>query len=58
MQFGFEGKLIFNISKPDGALRRLVDVTQLSSIGWRYTTKIREGLKITYTWYRETQTSE
>jgi GDP-L-fucose synthase len=55
---GFEGELIFDTTKPDGALRKLVDVKRLSSMGWRYTTKLREGLKITYAWYIEAQTSE
>jgi GDP-L-fucose synthase len=55
---GFEGELIFDTTKPDGALRKLVDVKRLSSMGWRYTTKLREGLEITYAWYIEAQTSE
>jgi GDP-L-fucose synthase len=48
---GFEGELTFDTTKPDGAPRKLIDVTRLSDIGWEYTTEFKEGLKKTYKWY-------
>jgi GDP-L-fucose synthase len=48
---GFEGELTFDITKPDGAPRKLIDVSRLSDIGWEYTTVLKEGLKKTYKWY-------
>jgi GDP-L-fucose synthase len=48
---GFEGELTFDITKPDGAPRKLIDVSRLADIGWEYTTELKEGLKKTYKWY-------
>jgi GDP-L-fucose synthase len=48
---GFEGKLIFDSTKPDGAPRKLIDVTRLSNMGWNYSVDLDEGLKKTYEWY-------
>ena len=55
---GFEGELIFDMSKPDGTLRKLVDVTRLSSMGWEYTIELKEGLESTYNWYTRTQRND
>jgi len=44
----FEGELIFDTTKPDGAPRKLIDVSRLSSMGWKYSTDLVEGLKKTY----------
>lgn len=48
---GFKGKLIFDKSKPDGAPRKLIDVSRLSKMGWNYKTDLKTGLKKTYKWY-------
>jgi GDP-L-fucose synthase len=48
---GFKGKLTFDNTKPDGAPRKLIDVTRLSSMGWNYSTDLKEGLIKTYKWY-------
>ena len=48
---GFEGKLFFDTSKPDGAPRKLIDVNKLSKLGWNYSINLKEGLKKTYQWY-------
>lgn len=45
---GFEGKLIFDTSKPDGTPRKLMDVSFLNSLGWKYKTKLEDGIKIAY----------
>ena len=46
---GFKGKLIFDLTKPDGAPRKLMDVSLLSKLGWGATTEIELGLQISYT---------
>jgi GDP-L-fucose synthase len=48
---GFEGRLVFDTKKPDGALRKLIDVSRLSNMGWKYSMDLKEGLKKTYDWY-------
>ena len=48
---GFRGNLHQDTSKPDGTPRKLLDVSRLSSLGWRARTSLREGLEQTYRWY-------
>jgi GDP-L-fucose synthase len=45
---GYEGHLEFDITKPDGTPRKLMDVSKLSGLGWRYSTKLEDGLKLAY----------
>jgi GDP-L-fucose synthase len=45
---GFKGELVFDSSKPDGAPRKLMDVSRLSALGWRYKTPLREGVVRAY----------
>jgi len=48
---GFEGELTFDISKPDGAPRKCIDVSRLSNMGWRHKVNLQQGLETTYEWY-------
>lgn len=48
---GFEGTIVQNTEKPDGTLRKLLDVSRLNDLGWKYKTELREGLEATYRWY-------
>ena len=48
---GFEGELSFDASKPDGTMRKLMDVSRLESLGWRASISLEEGLAGTYDWY-------
>jgi GDP-L-fucose synthase len=48
---GFEGELVFDATKPNGAPRKLIDVTRLTSMGWRYSVDLGEGLQRTYDWF-------
>jgi len=48
---GFEGKLTFDITKPDGALRKLINISRLSNMGWKYSVDLKDGLEKTYEWY-------
>lgn len=50
---GFKGQLVFDTSKPDGAPRKLLDVTRLHNLGWRHKTPLREGVLSTYEWFLE-----
>lgn len=49
---GFKGKIFFDNSKPDGSARKLINVSRLSNMGWKNTTSLREGLELTYNWYK------
>ena len=48
---GFTGKLTFDTSKPDGAPRKLMDVSRLKSLGWKASIGLEDGLKDAYDWY-------
>ena len=48
---GFEGRLEFDTSKPDGMPRRLLDTTKLQGLGWLPKTTLEDGLRETYGWY-------
>ncbi|REL36556.1 GDP-L-fucose synthase [Thalassotalea euphylliae] len=48
---GFDGEIAFDTSKPDGVPRKLMDVSRLSSLGWRYQISLQEGLAHAYQWY-------
>jgi GDP-L-fucose synthase len=48
---GYEGKLAFDTTKPDGAPRKLINVSRLSNMGWKYRVGLKEGLTKTYNWY-------
>jgi GDP-L-fucose synthase len=48
---GFEGDIVFDSSKPDGAPRKLMDVSRLRSLGWEYSVDLEQGLGMTYEWF-------
>jgi len=50
---GFDGHLVFDTSKPDGAPRKLMDVSRLKALGWKAEIFLTDGLKLTYTWFLE-----
>lgn len=54
---GFQGQIRFDESKPDGSPRKLLDVSRLSAMGWRYRTSLRDGLTQTYKWFLESAKS-
>ena len=49
---GFEGRMEFDPSKPDGTPRKLLDTTRLTALGWQPTTGLEAGISATYDWYR------
>ena len=48
---GFEGEVVFDASKPDGTMRKLIDVSKLHSLGWTHKVEIEEGVKKLFEWY-------
>ena len=53
---GFEGRFVFDPSKPDGTPRKLLDIAKLSALGWHYQTDLEDGIRQTYDWYRQAAT--
>jgi GDP-L-fucose synthase len=45
---GFRGSLVFDTTKPDGTPRKLMDVTRLHSLGWRHSTTLDHGIRLTW----------
>lgn len=45
---GYEGRLRFDTSKPDGTPRKLLDVRKLTELGWKYKTELTEGIRNAY----------
>nr|WP_321381995.1 GDP-L-fucose synthase [uncultured Vibrio sp.] len=54
---GFEGDVVFDSTKPDGTPRKLMDVSRLSDLGWRYQVDLEAGLSITYQWFLANQSN-
>lgn len=52
---GFQGEVVFDATKPDGTPRKLMDVSRLANLGWRYTHSLEAGLALTYQWFLEHQ---
>jgi len=52
----YKGRIIFDTSKPDGAPRKLIDVTRLENMGWNYSVDLEDGLRKTYEWYLKNKT--
>ncbi|UWR35735.1 GDP-L-fucose synthase (plasmid) [Sulfitobacter sp. W027] len=52
---GFEGRITNDPSKPDGTLRKLMDVSRLADMGWRASVDLEKGLQETYDWFIENE---
>jgi GDP-L-fucose synthase len=50
---GFQGQVRYNRAMPDGTPRKLLDISQLSALGWHSTITLREGIAATYAWFLE-----
>ncbi|HEY4257451.1 MAG TPA: GDP-L-fucose synthase [Candidatus Udaeobacter sp.] len=48
---GFDGKLAWDTTKPDGTPRKLLDVTKIRALGWKPAITLRDGIKRTYNWF-------
>jgi len=49
---GFRGELAFDASKPDGMMRKRLDVSRMAALGWRARIGLEEGLRSTYEWFK------
>ena len=47
---GYNGKISYDESKPDGTMLKRLDVSKISKLGWRASIKLPDGLKSTYAW--------
>ncbi len=54
---GFEGKIIFDEAKPDGTMRKVLDISKIKSMGWKPDIDLKKGLKSTYQWYEKNKNS-
>lgn len=50
---GYNGEIVYDSSKPDGTPRKLMDVSRINSLGWKYKTELKDGIEKTYNWYLE-----
>ena len=50
---GFEGTVEFDSSKPDGTMRKLIDVSKLHSLGWTHKVEIEDGVQRLFEWYKQ-----
>jgi len=54
---GFKGDIVFDINKPDGTPRKLMDVSRLNNLGWKHSISLEAGLQSTYQWFKENEQS-
>lgn len=52
---GYSGKLVFDSTKPDGTMRKLMDVSRMKGLGWKASTSLKEGINLTYKTFIEVQ---
>lgn len=48
---GFKGRIVFDTTKPDGTIRKLMDVGRLQAMGWKAKISLEEGVQSTYQWF-------
>lgn len=51
---GYQGKIVFDSTKPDGTMKKLTDPSKLNSLGWRHSVNLKEGIDLIYRWYTST----
>jgi len=50
---GFRGEIKWDTTKPDGVQKKLLDVSKIEKLGWKYETELNDGLKKAYKWYEK-----
>ena len=48
---GFHGTIVFDNSKPDGTMQKVLDVSKINQLGWKANTRLKDGIKRVYEWY-------
>jgi GDP-L-fucose synthase len=51
---GYSGAIVYNTAMPDGTIRKLLDVSKLTDLGWRPGIELEDGIRSTYLWYLKT----
>lgn len=49
---GYEGPIMWDVSKPDGTPKKLLDVTKINNLGWKHKIELEDGIKLTYDWFK------
>jgi GDP-L-fucose synthase len=55
---GFEGRFVFDPSKPDGTPRKLLDISKLTALGWRPRITLEAGIRQTHQWYQTSRAAK
>lgn len=50
---GYNGEISFDLSKPDGTLKRVLDTKRLNKMGWKHKIRLEKGIEDTYVWYKD-----
>ncbi len=50
---GFSGNIVYDSEKPDGTPRKLMDVSRIHLLGWKHKTSLKDGIQLTYNWFKE-----
>ena len=52
---GFNGDIVFNKDRPNGAMNKLTDCSKINALGWKAKIKLEDGIKMMYEWYLKEQ---
>ena len=55
---GYEGRIVFDSAKPDGTMRKLLDVSRLNGLGWKPSIGMKQGIASTYEWFLKSRWAE
>ena len=50
---GHKGEIIWDSKKPDGTIRKVMDISKMQESGWSYSTELNDGIEKTYSWFLE-----
>lgn len=53
---GFKGQILYDKSKPDGMPERVLDISKINALGWEPEISLRDGIRLTYEWYKTSPT--
>jgi len=48
---GYEGECVYNSEKPDGTMRKVLDISKIDKLGWKPKIELKDGIKLLYDWY-------
>jgi len=50
---GYDGKIIWDQTKPDGTPRKFLDISRINGLGWQYKINLETGIRTTYEWFKK-----